>query len=177
MTQTTKEQLAIDYAPDLPPAIAAAVWRLEDGRSRTLNTIKEMSQADLDWEPTNYSNGIGTLLYHIALVEADWLYTEVLQSDYGDAERWFPYDARDTDGRLTPIKGQSLSDHMARLKAIRDNLLAVFHPMSLDDFRRPRELEQYDVTPEWVIHHLSQHEDEHRGEIMMLHTLAKAARL
>jgi uncharacterized damage-inducible protein DinB len=24
---------------------------------------------------------------------------------------------------------------------------------------------QYEVSPEWVLHHLSQHEAEHRGEI------------
>jgi uncharacterized damage-inducible protein DinB len=33
-----------------------------------------------------------------------------------------------------------------------------------DEFRRPRHLEQYDVTPQWVLHHLIQHEVEHQGQ-------------
>jgi uncharacterized damage-inducible protein DinB len=30
----------------------------------------------------------------------------------------------------------------------------------------------YLVTPEWVLHHLMQHEAEHRGQIEMIATLA-----
>jgi uncharacterized damage-inducible protein DinB len=37
--------------------------------------------------------------------------------------------------------------------------------MSREEFRRPRKVEDYTVTPEWVIHHLIQHEAEHRGQI------------
>jgi len=36
--------------------------------------------------------------------------------------------------------------------------------MSLSEFRRVRHLDDYDVTPEWVIHHLLQHEAGHRGQ-------------
>jgi uncharacterized damage-inducible protein DinB len=41
-------------------------------------------------------------------------------------------------------------------------------PMSLAEFRRPRQGPSYTVTPEWVIHHLTQHEAEHRGQIVQL---------
>ena len=34
-----------------------------------------------------------------------------------------------------------------------------------DEFRRVRSFKDYQVTPEWVIHHLMQHEAEQRGEI------------
>src|SRR5687768_16853864 len=71
MTNTTKQELFIRYAPDVEHAIAAALWQLEDGRAATLNVIKDVSPAALDWEAEHYLNSIGTLLYHIALVEAD----------------------------------------------------------------------------------------------------------
>lgn len=29
----------------------------------------------------------------------------------------------------------------------------------------------YNVSPEWVLYHLEQHEDEHRGEITTIRTL------
>jgi hypothetical protein len=37
--------------------------------------------------------------------------------------------------------------------------------MTADDFVRPRSLADYDVSPAWVLHHLGQHEAEHRGEL------------
>ncbi len=48
--------------------------------------------------------------------------------------------------------------------------------MSLDDFRRARNLERYDVTPAWVVHHLLQHEAEHRGEIATIRALAEMSK-
>ena len=175
MTNAVKEHLSLDYMPDVVSSIAAALWQLEDGRRETLKVVKDVSAAHLDWEAPHYLNSIGTLLYHIALVEADWLYVEVVQSDFSAVEKWLPYDSRDSNGRLTPVKGESLADLLTRLKAIRENLLNVFRVMTVEDFRREREMERYYVTPEWVLHHLLLHEAEHRGEIMMLHTLAKAS--
>jgi uncharacterized damage-inducible protein DinB len=174
MTNVTKEHKSMTYMPDVAPAIAASLWQLEDGRHDTLKAIRDISAADLDWELAGYPNSIGTLLYHIAVIEADWLYTEVLErSDYGDAQRWFPYPVR-SSGRLTPVKSVAMADHLARLAAIRENLIAAFRVMSVEDFRREREMDDYYVTPEWVLHHLIQHEAEHRGEIMVLRTLAQA---
>jgi uncharacterized damage-inducible protein DinB len=44
--------------------------------------------------------------------------------------------------------------------------------MTLEDFRRPRHFPgQYDVTPEWVLYHLMEHEAEHRGHIQTLRGL------
>jgi hypothetical protein len=37
--------------------------------------------------------------------------------------------------------------------------------MSLEDFRTLRPSGDNQVTPEWVIEHLAQHEAEHRGQI------------
>ena len=90
-------------------------------------------------------------------------------------ESWFPYDVRDESGRLTTVKGFGLRDYLARMKAIRTNLLAGFQTMRLETFRTAREMENYHVTPEWVLHHLAQHEAEHRGEILMLRGLYQAS--
>jgi uncharacterized damage-inducible protein DinB len=40
-----------------------------------------------------------------------------------------------------------------------------------------RSLAEYDVTPEWVLHHMMQHEAEHRGQIGALRAGAEAARV
>lgn len=88
----------------------------------------------------------------------------------------FPHDVRDKWGRLTPVPGIGLATHLRRLDAVREQLRAVYRTMTPGDFRRARRLPAYDVTPEWVIHHLAQHEAEHRGQIGMLRELAGQAR-
>lgn len=41
------------------------------------------------------------------------------------------------------------------------------------EFRRVRSLPYYDVAPEWVLHHLMQHEAEHRSQIGSLRARAQ----
>jgi uncharacterized damage-inducible protein DinB len=74
------------------------------------------------------------------------------------------------------VTGESLDDHWARLEEVRRRLLAAYQTMTLEDFRRVRALPEYDVTPEWVLHHLMQHEAEHRGQIAALRARAEGKR-
>ena len=136
-----------------------------------------MTPTVLDWTPPAGGNSIGTLLYHVALIEADWLLAEVLElADFPpDVLALFPLDVRDEGGGLTPCFGLDLAAHLARLEATRARLLATFRPMDVAEFRRIRQLPAYDVTPEWVLHHLLQHEAEHRGEIGLIRALAQQA--
>ena len=171
MTET-KEQLTVQPLSSYPQSIAEALWRLQDGRERTLNALKDLPADAIDWQAIGLQNTIGTLLYHIAAIELDWLYAEVLQRDWTpEIEDLFPYPVRDETGRLYPVLNVSLSDHLARLEIIRQNLLDSFTEITIEDYRHLRQLEHYDVSPEWVLHHLSQHEAEHRGEILTIRTL------
>jgi uncharacterized damage-inducible protein DinB len=117
-------------------------------------------------------------LYHIAAIETDWLFAEVL-ADYTPetAVSWpdalLPYDVRDEKGWLTHVPDEKLTSHWQRLDAVRSILLDAFRGMSPAEFRRPRHLEKYDVTPEWVLFHLIQHEAEHRGQILERRTEAE----
>ncbi len=135
-----------------------------------------MTQPILDWMPLEGGNSIGSLLYHIALIEFDWLYAEVLEG----REPWpreitalFPSDARDAESRLSTVIAEPLDAHLERLARVRDRLLVVFRDMSVEEFRRARYLPRYDVTPEWVLRHLIQHEAEHRGHIGVLRARAE----
>lgn len=147
---------------------------LEDTRQITAAHLLDLDPASIDWQPEWALHSIGTLLYHIALVEADWLLVEVQGHPYdqpypGDMAAWFPYPMR-TNNKLTRVTGISLDEHLQRFDAVRRALLDTFRAMSLDDFRRVRALPESDVTPEWVLHHLCQHEAEHRSEIAALRT-------
>lgn len=154
--------------------IGCALGMLEDARHRTLRQVHQIPAAVIDWQPYPDTHSLGTLLYHIAAIEADWLYSDVLQSTFpAEIAAWFPYDVRDSDGKLTRVTGETLDYNLERLEVVRAALLKTFTQMPLEDFRRLRTFENYDVTPEWVLHHLCQHEAEHRAEIAAIKDKAK----
>lgn len=143
------------------------LWCLEDIRRTLLEKISGISQQQLDTEVIGHS--IGSLLYHIALIEADWLYEEVLGGKWNPNIRTlFPQEDRNDDDTLSSVKGQNLHEHLHRLQCVRDELLFHFRTMDLEDWRTSRSLIHYDVTPEWVIYHLLEHESHHRGQIFQM---------
>ena len=182
MTHAAESRRAVDSAPGFEPEVGRLVWMLEEGRQRTKARLVGLADDGIDWTPASASshqcNSIGALLYHIAAIEADWLYVEVLETVLFPPElmNLFPDDVRDDDGHLTLAQGSGLETHLRRLDAVRAHLLATFSDMSLAEFRRARDFPDYSVTPEWVLHHLMQHEAEHRGEIGMLRVLMAAQR-
>jgi uncharacterized damage-inducible protein DinB len=176
MCADIRQRLLISPLPSAEEEIGRCLWRLEDTRSRTKQSLAGIDQAALDWTPDNQGNSIGTLLYHLALIEADWLFAEVLEQPVPpDLARLFTSDARDESGQLSRVEGKSLEQHLALLESVRALVLATYSEMMAGDFRRPRRLPDYDVTPEWVLHHLIQHEAEHRGQIGEIRQLAAAS--
>ena len=74
-----------------------------------------------------------------------------------------------------PVRSYELAWYLSRLEDVRRRVLAAFRAMDLADYRRVRRLDYADITPEWTLHHLMQHEAEHRGELAALRARAEAA--
>ncbi|REE88920.1 putative damage-inducible protein DinB [Paenibacillus taihuensis] len=148
------------YADD----IGRFLWCLEDVRTKLLTELTGISQASLD-RRLGERQSIGSLLYHIALIEADWLYVDLLGTEWDpEISSLFPVDNK-TEDQLSHFEGESLEQHMYRLAKVREQLLSHFRSMDLNQWRKPRVLENYEVTPEWVVYHLIEHESNHRGQI------------
>lgn len=135
---------------------------MDDARGRTVRLVETLTDEDLD---KGSPNSIGSVLYHLALIEADWLFDEICDAPDEIPMELFPHEHREANGVLTPVKGLPLSDHLGRLatvrRAFRERVLA------LDEtgFHRVNARAAYDVSPAYVVHHLLQHEAEHRAEI------------
>jgi len=165
-----REQRILEPIPGPDPIIGRALARINETRGRTLRTLEGLTDDVLDHTLECVTNSIGTLLYHIAAIELDYVQADVLEGAPLPDSLWalFPVDVRDEQGRLTVVRGESLDQHLARLAAVRKMLIEVYLRMTVDDFFRPRSLPEYDITPEWTIHHLIQHEAEHRIHITIL---------
>jgi uncharacterized damage-inducible protein DinB len=168
------ESLLVQPLPGYDPYIGRLLWMLQAGRARLLEALAPITPAA---EPAILNpplqpgaNTVASLLYHIAAIEADWLFEEIL-ADYQPAQpiAWpdalLPYPVRDHAGQLTTPAAESLAAHLHRLDGVRQLLLTAFLGMTPAELRRPRRLPGYHVTPEWVLFHLMQHEAEHRGQI------------
>lgn len=170
VTEIMKDTRTVEALPGYEPETGRVLWMLEQGRERTKACVVGLPTEMIDWAPDPKVNSIGALLYHIAAIELDWLYVEVLEDRPFPAEIMplFPEDVRDENEQLAAARGYSLQEHLDRLDAVRDLLLSAFREMPLADFRRLRVCPEYDVTPEWVLHHLIQHEAFHRGEMSLM---------
>ncbi len=165
--------------PDCDPEIGRQLWALEEVRRRTLDLVKGVGQATLDWEGSDgHDNAIGSLLYHIALVEAEWTFVDILGQDLpASVQVDLPYPAEDAAEKLTRVLGVGLDQHRKRLDLSRRLLLDEVRPMSLDEWRRPRYpagRTDRQATPEWIVFHLIEHEAGHAFQISMV--LARARR-
>jgi uncharacterized damage-inducible protein DinB len=161
-----REALHVLALPGFEPEIGRSLWCLEDVRRNLITKLSGSSHL-LD-RKIGERHSIGTLLYHIAYVEAGWLYGEVMETDWDpEISSLFPVEGW-MNNQLTHFEGESLDEHLNRLHKVREVLLSHFRSMTLEDWRKPRVLEEYDVTPEWVVYHLIEHESHHRGQIFQL---------
>jgi hypothetical protein len=156
------------------PEVGRWLAALADCRQETLSTLDGLTDADLHVRPPGSENSIATLLHHLALIEADWLVDDVFGIPLEESELapWFPLADRDESGLLTVSSGESLAQLLDRLAAVREEAMRSLSGLSLEEFHAPRRRASYDVSPIWVVHHLLQHEAEHRSELAWVRTHA-----
>jgi hypothetical protein len=168
-----REVLALEAIGD-DPEVGRWLAALEEARRDTLRELEGVTPEMLDWYPSQPLNSIGSLLYHIGLIEASWVSEEIVgDPDARELQPLLPWPDREGPEaggarHLSRVDGQSLASHQERLAKIRAYVLRQLRPMTNDDFHRRRTLERYDVAPDWVVHHLLQHEAEHRSHIAWL---------
>jgi DinB family protein len=169
VTGTNRETLVLEPIAD-DPEVGRWLAAMEDARRDTIRELGDVTPAMLDWRPDAPLNSIGTLLYHIALIETSWLVDDIFEGEPGPAwlQELLRFEDRDGTGRLIQVDGQPFDVHLERLSTVRRYLLERLSPVTNDDFHRVRRLAAYDAAPDWVLHHLLQHEAEHRSHIAWL---------
>ncbi|MGZ4150315.1 MAG: DinB family protein [Actinomycetota bacterium] len=164
---TEHERLTLESIAE-DPEIGRWLAAFEEVRNDTLKVLGELSADAAEREPPDGGDGLGTVLYHLALVEVDWIFSDVLGREADIPPDLFPFDSRVEDGRLTPVLGESLERHLDRLARTRTLALDVLRSMSAEDYHRVRPGERFDVAADWVVFHLIDHEVEHRVRLSAL---------
>ncbi len=166
---TDREVLALISVGD-DPEVGRWLAALEDGRRDTLRELGDVTPEMIDWYPDAPLNSIGALLYHIGLIEAAWVTEEMLnlKDEPLELAALLPWPDRDDGGHLSSINGLSLDAHIQRLGSVRAWVLEHLRPMTNEEFHRVRSFERYDAAPDWALHHILQHEAEHRSHIAWL---------
>jgi hypothetical protein len=164
-----KEVLQVTALSGYPDEIGRWLWAMQTMRSKTLELVEGLDQATLDWAgPDGRDNAIGSLLYHIALVEMSWLHYDLLllKEFPPEVKSDFPFEGWSAEAVMTHVPNVSLADHLGRLERSRSIFLDAFRGMTVDDWRRLRSpSDEEDVTREWVVFHLVEHEAGHAFQI------------
>lgn len=169
--------------PGPPEAASAGAGRwlalLAEGRARTLRVLEGLGAEELDAACAELPVSIGSHLAHLAAIEVDWLWTDLKAAPVpADAVAGFPFeDVRDGDGRLSAVRGVPLAGLLERMARSRAALAAHVAGLSDAALAEPVVGLEGTSTPEWILHHLLQHEAEHRGMIRRTRAWWKARTL
>ena len=167
---TERERVVLDPAGG-DAEIGRWLSAFEEVRRDTMQVLREIPAEAVDRDPGDGGDTLGTVLYHIALVEIDWVFIDVLDRHDEIPLQTFRYDSRVEDGRLTPVLGETLVQHLERLATTRELVLGELRAMSSEDFHRVHAREEIDVSADWVVFHLIDHEVEHRVRLSRLRDL------
>lgn len=160
--------------PGAVPEIGVWLWGMQEVRAGLLDALNRVEQAGfgqwfLEWRGLDGDdNSVASLAYHVAHIEMDWLYSDMLMTPYpDDILELVPLGARDEQGRLPHITGLGFSELRERLNRTRQRFLDVVSGLTLEEWGRVREPagEDYAVTPAWIVFHLLEHESGHYFEI------------
>jgi uncharacterized damage-inducible protein DinB len=166
VTEQTKPTLSLSPAEGEDQEVGRWLIALGDTRQRTRQTLKDFPAALIDEPPPSGGSTVGAILYHLAAIEADYLFDDILGTQESDwPAELFPMDVREDGVHLSAFTGETLEEHLSRFEKVRTMLVETISAMTPKELHRPRERKDYDVSPAWVLHHLMQHEAEHRSQI------------
>lgn len=167
---TERERLVLEPAGG-DSEIGRWLSAFEEVRRDTMQVLREIPAEAVDRDPADGGDTLGTVLYHMALVEVDWVFSDVLDQQGRIPRDLFPFEDRIEDGHLMPVLGESTEQHLDRLAKTRTLVLDVLRSMSPEDYHRAHARERFDVAADWVVFHLIDHEVEHRVRLSRLRDL------
>lgn len=149
---------------------------MEEVREQLREAVEGMSDDHIGSPAILGANAIGALVLHIGEAEWYWMRCVISGDKVTDEIRQSPYwDVLLEDPKSFSAKSYSAEFCLNEIKKIRQQTyktLAAFTDSQLDRvFSFERSGETYELSLRWILHHLIDHEGQHKGQILMLKRL------
>ncbi|MGN6395599.1 MAG: DinB family protein [Mucilaginibacter sp.] len=149
---------------------------LQDTRTTTILSLKNLSVPELDWQYQDGWNTIGALLAHIIAIENYFRMEFAEGRKLTDEENAQLLPALDMGIHLPKlINKQPLEAYINQLTESRELMLSALAKLNHEDFTR--RIEDYDEETgcnlAWVLYHMAEDEIYHRGQISIIRKLYK----
>ncbi|HSE32380.1 MAG TPA: DinB family protein [Pyrinomonadaceae bacterium] len=164
--------------PGLSTGIGYYLSGMEEVREQVVNAVKDIPD-DLIGTPAFLgAHSIGALVLHIGEAEWFWMQMVVSGQKLTDEVRQSAFWDVLEDPELMSKKGYTAEFCLQEIEKIRNqtrDILFARNDTDLDQmitFERRGKTNQY--TLRWILHHLMDHEAQHKGQILMLKRLVGA---
>lgn len=148
---------------------------MDEVREQVRAAITGISDEHLGRRAVPGAHSIGALVMHIGEAEWWWIQCNVSGHKLTDEDRCAPYwDVLKDPGSFAG-KGHSAEFCLQQIDSIREQTRATLAALGDDDLERIFSFERRGKTHEqslrWILHHLTDHEAQHKGQILMLKRL------
>jgi uncharacterized damage-inducible protein DinB len=174
MSEEAKELITLDRRGDLGPRVAFLFSMMDRTRSRLLRVVEDFTDDEIDYSPDmERIETIGTLLLHIAAVEWSWIFEDI-DGEEMDYEKWkHAFALREEE--VPQLTKQGLQFYKDRLIEVRSEVFVRLRNLDDSNLHTLVEAGNAEVSIEWILFHLLEHEAMHIGQISILKRLAKTS--
>lgn len=166
MSGNIKRTIELNREKKLTPRVGLLFSMMEKAREKLLKRIEELTLEEMDYSPSGRRiETIGTLLLHIAAVEWSWIFEDIGDTAM-DYEKWkHAFPLREDVDQLTK---QGKKFYIQRLAEVRSEVFTWMKSIDDKELDRLVPLGETDVSIEWILFHLIEHEAMHIGQISIL---------
>ncbi|HKC62805.1 MAG TPA: DinB family protein [Pyrinomonadaceae bacterium] len=157
------------------PEIARALAAMEEVREQLRRSVRDISDNDIARVALPGAHSIGALTLHIGEAEWFWMNCVILGHKLTDEDRRQPFwDVLDEPERFAD-KNYSTQFCLEKIDNIREEtrkFLATLGDADLEKtYSHTRDETTMETNLRWILHHLVDHEAQHKGQILMLKRL------
>lgn len=161
--------------PGLSTGIGYYLSGMEEVRSQVVAAVKNISDNQIGKPAFLGAHSIGSLVLHIGEAEWFWMHLVFRGHQLTEEDKAMPcWDILDDIERI-PRKGYTTEFCLLEAKRIRNQTRDLLFSCSDKDLDRLVTYERNDKTTEynlrWILHHVMDHESQHKGQILMLKRL------
>jgi uncharacterized damage-inducible protein DinB len=148
------------------PNIGTMVYMIEDLKDRITEQVKELDQAQTDFEFDKEANSIGALIMHLVATEAYYQIETLEESQWTDAEKnRLGVGGGLNDDSKAQLKGKPISHYLNLWNEVREKTLSGLK--NKDDAWFASQIDE-GINYHWAWYHVMEHQANHMGQIALV---------